>query len=227
MRLKVSPLAALNILVIALIFVAGLRGMLADGLRLPSAVTIRALEMGQPVDQAAAQKAAERLTRAAGLSNAARADLALAMLADASDPDDVDYRVAGDHAARQLRLYLASAPDDGLAWANLALAERRRGTGGAAVTPFKMSIELAPASATALAWRCAFGLDLYSALDDDGKAMLARQFALAMDDGLDSGIAEQVVRAAQGRLAEPLVEKFLADDPQASQKFESLAGRKP
>jgi hypothetical protein len=226
-RFRGGPLAVLNILIVALMLAVGLRGILADGLRLPSTVTIRALQMGQPVDKAAAQKAAVRLARAAHLSKAARADLALAMLADASDPADVDYRVAGDHAARQLRTYLASAPDDGLAWANLALAERRRGTGGAAVMPFKMSIELAPASATALVWRCGFGLDLYSALDDDGKAMLARQFNLAMEDGLDSSISEQVVRAAQGRLAEPLIEKFLADNSEAGRKFESLARRKP
>ncbi len=227
MRHRVPPLAVLNIAIVALMLAVGLRGVLADGLRLPSAVTIRALQMGQPVDKVAAAVAAERLTRAAYLSNAARAGLALAMLADASDPADTDYRVAGDHAARQLRLYLASAPDDGLAWANLALAEMRRGTGGAAVIPFKMSIELAPESATALAWRCGFGLDLYSALDDDGKAMLARQFRLAMDDGLEGSISEQVVRAARGRLAEPLVRQFLADDPEASRKFESLAQRKP
>jgi hypothetical protein len=223
----VGPLAALNILLVVLILAVGLRGMLADSLRAPSQVTIRALELGQPVDKEHDQAAAEQLERAAPLSNAAHADLALAMLADAPDRADADYGVDGDHAARQLRIYLASAPDDALAWANLALAEMRRGTGGAAVVPFKMSIELAPASATALVWRCGFGLDLYSALDDDGKAMLARQFRLAMDDSLDASIPEQVVRAAQGRLAVPLVERFLADDPDASRKFESLAQRKP
>lgn len=227
MRLRVSPLAALNILLIVLILAAGLRGILADGLRVPSEITITALELGQPVDRASAEAAAGRLGSAAHFSNAARSDLALAMLAGAANSTDTEYRVAGDHAARQLRTYLASAPGDGLAWANLALAEMRRGTGGAAVAPFKMSVELAPASATALVWRCGFGLDLYSALDDDGKAMLGRQFRLAMDDGLDGSISEQVVRAVQGRTAEPLVEKLLADDPQAGRKFESLAQRKP
>ena len=32
-----------------------------------------------------------------------------------------------------------------------------------------------------LVWRCGFGLDLYPALNDDGRAMLARQFRLAME----------------------------------------------
>jgi hypothetical protein len=224
-RFRLAPLAALNLLLVALILAVGLPGMFADAVRLPSEVTIHELQMGQPVAQAADESAIGRLNWAATTSNAAHADLALAMLADATDPNSTEYRVAGDHAARQLRLYLAAAPDDSRAWANLALAEMRRGTGGAAVVPFKMSVELAPSSAVDLAWRCGFGLDLYPLLDDDGKAMLARQFRLAMDDGLDTSISEQVARTVWEHNAIPLVWGFVADDPATAQRFTSMLAR--
>ena len=225
MPFRVAPLAALNILLVALILAVGLPGIFADAVRLPSEVTIHELETGQPVAPADDERAAGRLRWAAATSNAAHADLALALLADASDPTSTEYRAAGDHAARQLRTYLAASPDDSRAWANLALAEMRRGTGGAAVTSFKMSVELAPASAIDLVWRCSFGLDLYPVLDDEGKAMLARQFRLAMDDSLDGSIPEQVVRLTLGKRALPLVWTFIADDPTTRRRFESLLAK--
>ena len=226
MPFRVAPLAAFNILLVALILAVGLPGIFADAVRLPSEVTIHELQTGQAVAQADDEAAMGRLGWAAMTSNVAHADLALAMLVDATDPDSTDYRVAGDHAARQLRTYLATAPDDSRAWANLALAEMRRDTRGAAVIPFKMSVELAPASAVDLVWRCGFGIDLYPALDDEGKAMLARQFRLAMDDRLDGSIREQVVRLTLGKRALPLVWSFIADDPAARARLESLLARK-
>ena len=226
MPFRVAPLAAFNLLLAALILAVGLPGLFADAVRLPSEVTIHELQTGQPVAQADDETAMGRLGWAAVASNAAHADLALAMLADAPDPDSTEYRVAGDHAARQLRTYLAVAPGDSRAWANLALAEMRRDTRGAAVVPFKMSIELAPASAVDLVWRCGFGIDLYPALDDDGKAMLARQFRLSMDDALDGSIPEQVVRVTLGKRALPLVWSFVADDPATRARLESLLARK-
>jgi hypothetical protein len=222
---RVAPLAVLNLLLAALILAVGLPGLFADAVRLPSEVTIHELQTGQPVARAADEAAIGRLEWAAMTSNAARADLALALLAEAADPESTGYRVAGDHAARQLRTYLASAPDDSRAWANLALAEMRRGTGGGAVVPFKMSVELAPYSAVDLAWRCGFGLDLYAALDDDGKAMLARQFRQAMDDGLDTAISEQVARMVWEHSAIPLVRGFVAEDPGAADRFTSMLAR--
>ena len=221
MRFRPSPLAALNLLFVVLILAVGLPGLFADAVRLPSEVTIHELHAGQPVTQDNDVVATGRLRLAAVTSNAARADLALAMLASATDPAETEYRVAGDHASRELRAYLAESPDDARAWANLALAEMRRGTGGAAVEPFKMSVELAPYSAGDLAWRCGFGLDLYSALDDDGKAMLARQFRLAMDDELNTPISEAVARTVWEHNAIPLVWSFVADDPAAAQRFTS------
>ncbi len=225
MRFRLAPLAALNLLLVALILAVGLPGMFADAVRLPSEVTIHELQMGQLVAQAADESAIARLGWAAAMSNAAHADLALAMLADATDPDSIDYRVAGDHAARELRTYLAAAPDDSRAWANLALAEMRRGTGGAAAVPFKMSVELAPSSAVDLVWRCGFGLDLYPALDDDGKAMLARQFRMAMEDQPDTTISEKVAHTAWEHSAIPLVWGFVADDPATAQRFTSMLAR--
>jgi hypothetical protein len=224
--MRYSPLAVFNILLVALILAVGLPGIFADAVRLPSEVTIHELQSGQPVAQAADETAMRRLGWAAMTSNVAHVDLALAMLADATDPVSTEYRVAGDHAARQLRTYLAAAPGDSRAWANLALAEMRRDTRGAAVIPFKMSVELAPTSAVDLVWRCGFGIDLYPALDDDGRAMLARQFRLAMDDGLDGSIPEQVVRLTLGKRALPLVWGFIADDPVARARLESLLARK-
>jgi hypothetical protein len=221
-----SKVAVLNLLLIALILAVGLPGLFADAVRLPSEVTIRELEAGHPVTPADNERAMDRLRWADVTSNAARADLALAMLAGAPDVATEQYRVAGDHASRELRFYLAAAPDDARAWADLALAEMRRGTGGAAVVAFKMAIELAPASAVDLVWRCGFGLELYSALDDDGKAVLARQFQLAMDDSLEGSIPEQVVRLTVQHDAVVLVKSFLAEDSAATQRFESLVARK-
>jgi len=225
MRFRLSPLAALNLALVVLILAVGLPGLFADAVRLPSEITIRELQTGQPVAQDNDEAAMGRLRLASATSNAARADLALAMLASATDPGTSEYRAAGDHASRQLRAYLAASPGDARAWANLALAEMRRGTGGAAVVPFKMAVELAPYSAVDLAWRCGFGLDLYSALDDDGKAMLARQFRLAMDDELDTSISETVAREVWEHNAIPLVWSFVADDPAAAQRFTSMLAR--
>jgi len=225
MRLRVAPLVALNLVFVALILAAGLPGLFADAVRLPSEITIHELQTGQAVAPQDDEAAIGRLRLAAATSNAARADLALATLASATDPTTSEYRVAGDHAARQLRAYLAAAPGDARAWANLALAEMRRGTSGAAVVPFKMSIELAPYSAVDLTWRCGFGLDLYPALDDDGKAMLARQFRLAMDDQPDTTISEKVARSVWEHNAIPLVWGFVADDPATAQRFTSMLAR--
>jgi hypothetical protein len=225
MRFRPSPLAALNLLFITLILAVGLPGLFADGVRLPSEITIREIETAQPVAQDDDEAAIGRLRLASAVSNAARADLALVMLASATDPATTGYRVAGDHASRELRTYLAAAPDDARAWANLALAEMRRGTSGAAAVPFKMSVELAPYSAVDLVWRCGFGLDLYPALDDDGKAMLARQFRLAMDDRLDMSISEAVAREVWEHRAIPLVWGFVTDDPAAAQRFTSMLAR--
>jgi len=225
MRFRPSPLVTLNLVFVALILAAGLPGLFADAVRLPSEITIHEIQTAQPVAEADAAHAAARLGLAAATSNAARSDLALAILAGATDPTTSEYRVAGDHAARELRTYLAAAPGDARAWANLALAEMRRGTSGAAVIPFKMSVELAPYSAVDLPWRCGFGLDLYSALDDDGKAMLARQFRMAMEDWPDTTISEKVAREVWEHSAIPLVWGFVADDPATAQRFTSMLAR--
>jgi hypothetical protein len=223
--MRANPLVAFNLLLIVLILAVGLPGLFADAVRVPSEVTIQELETGQSVAQDNDAAAIGRLNLAAVTSNAAHADLALAMLASATDPATTEYRVAGDHASRELLTYLAAAPGDARAWANLALAERRRGTGGAAVAPFKMSVELSPYSAVDLAWRCGFGLDLYSVLDDEGKAMLARQFRMAMDNALDSAISETVAREVWEHSAIPLVWGFVADDAATAQRFTSMLAR--
>jgi len=88
-----------------------------------------------------------------------------------------------------------------------------------------MSVELAPSSAVDLVWRCGFGLDLYPLLDDDGKAMVARQFRLAMDDGMDTSISEQVARSVWEHNAIPLAWGFVAYDPATAQRFTSMLAR--
>ena len=224
MRVKLSPLAALNILLMLAMIIVGLPSILANAIRLPSEATIRALELGQPVDKDAVDAAAVRLESAAATSNAARFDLALAMLAQGGSVTD---RVAGDHAARQLRTYLASAPDDSLAWSDLALAELRRGTAGAAASAYMMSIELAPASAENLGWRCGFGIDIYAALDADGKAALARQCQLAVDPSLGWAISHNFILLLKQKGAVELAKALIAADPDASRRFESLIAANP
>jgi hypothetical protein len=220
MRLGVAPLATLNLILMTAMVAVGLPNIVSTAIRLPSEVTIKALELGQPVDKNAVDQAAARLRSAANWSNAARADLALAMLAQGPTLTD---RVAGDHAARQLRLYLASAPDDSLAWANLALAETRRGIPAAGAAAYKMSIELAPASVTNLISRCDFGIDIYAALDDDGKKTLARQCQMAMDPSLDGSISYNLMEMLKRKKALALAKVLMAGDPEASRKFEGMA----
>jgi len=220
MRVKVAPLAALNLLLLTAMVVAGLPGIVATAIRLPSEVTIKALELGQPADKDAVDQAVVRLQSASDWSNAARADLALAILAQGPSIPD---RVAGDHAARQLRLYLAASPDDSLAWANLALAENRRGISAAAAIAYKMSIELAPESAMNLIARCGFGIDIYAALDDEGKKTLARQCQMAMDPSLDGSISYNLVEMLKQKKVLSLAKVLMAGDPEASRKFEGLA----
>ncbi len=200
----------------------GFRGIVATAIRLPSEITISALEQGQPIAKEAVDSAAERLESAAAFSNAARADLALAMLAQGPSVGD---RIAGDHAARQLRLYLASAPDDPLAWANLALAELRAGTSGAAVTAYKMSIELAPASVSGLVARCGFGLDNFAMLDDEAKATLAHQVQMTMDPTLSWDISHNFVALVRQKKAESLAKALMAGDSEASRRFEDLISK--
>ena len=128
---------ALNLVFIAVILAVGMPGLFADAVRLPSEITIHELQTGQPVAPDNDEAAMGRLKLATATSNAARADLALAMLASATDPGTAEYRAAGDHASRQLRAYLAASPGDARAWANLALAEMRRHTkaqGGGVLT---------------------------------------------------------------------------------------------
>ena len=227
MRLRVTPLAALNLLLAAAMAAVGFQGAASSLLRLPSEVTIRAIRDGEPVEKADDQEAVDRLQSASALSNAARADLALALLAGGEAPNSAADRVLGDHAVRQLRIYLSAAPDDSFAWANLAMAEKRRGTLGAAIAPFKMSIELAPVSATNLIWRCDFGTDIYAALYSDGKEMLARQFLMAMDPALDSSISENLVRLLKKKNTLSPARMLLAREQEASAKFEKLVSALP
>lgn len=223
---RVPPVAALNLSLAALLLAVGLPGLVATALRLPSETTIGELQRGAPTASADRDAAAARLRGAAGFSNAARADLALALLAGDEAPNSVGGRVVADHAARELRLYLASVPDDSFAWANLAAAEMRRGTPGAAVLPFQMSVELAPASAANLLWRCGFGIDLYPVLDEAGRALLARQFQKVMDPTLDASLAEQLVALMKQKNAVALARRLMAGDDEAVRRFDSLAASK-
>ncbi len=227
MRLRVTLLAALNLLLAAAMAAVGFQGTAASFLRLPSEATIQAIRDGEPVDKADDEEAVDRLRSASALSNASRADLALALLAGGEPPDSAADKILGDHAVRQLLTYLSAAPDDPFAWANLAMAEKRRGTLGATVTPFKMSIELAPTSATDLIWRCDFGTDIYPALDDEGKEMLARQFLMAMDPTLDPSVPENLVRLLKKKNNLSPARTLLARDQEASRKFEKLVSMLP
>jgi tetratricopeptide (TPR) repeat protein len=219
MRVRYAPLAALNLFLGAALAAVGFSGLVASAIRLPSEVVISGLEQGQPTEQASVDAAAGRLERAAAFSNRARSDLALAMLAQGVSVGD---RIAGDHAARQLRLYLAGAPDDAVAWANLALAELRAGTTGAAVTAYKMSIELAPASVADLIPRCAFGIDIYALLDDEGKETLARQVQTTMNPALGWDVSHDFIAMVRDKKAVVLVKALMAGDPDAAQRFDSL-----
>lgn len=225
-RLRVAPLIALNLTLALAMLAVGFPAIVSNALRLPSEVVIRAIRDGQPVSKADDDEAVDRLESAAAFSNAARADLAIALLAGKAPPSSAADRVLADHAARQLSRYLDAAPDDAFAWANLAQAEMRRGTAGAAALPFKMSIEFSPQSEASILWRCDFGIDIYAALDDEGKALVAKEFQTAMDPSLDSSISEQVVQIVQRKNAITLARALLANNADASRKFESLLAAK-
>jgi tetratricopeptide (TPR) repeat protein len=219
-RLKLPPVAVLNLALAAMLAAVGFSGVVASFARLPSEVAIRAIRDGQPVDRDVDLAAIARLQSATTYSSVAREDLAMAMLADGEAPNSSADRIAADHAARQLQLYLGAAPDDSFAWANLASAELRRGTAGAALAPFKMSIELAPTVVASLVWRCGFGLDIYTLLDEDGRALLKRQFLMALDDSLDMSVVQALAQVVERKNGLSLASIMLADQPEARRKLE-------
>ena len=61
MPFRVAPLAAVNILLVALILAVGLPGIFADAVRLPSEETINELQTGQQVARADDETASGRL----------------------------------------------------------------------------------------------------------------------------------------------------------------------
>src|SRR5271156_4417002 len=67
--MRFSPLAALNLLLVALILAVGLPGMFADAVRLPSEVTIHEIETAQPVAVDRDEVAMGRLRLASVASN--------------------------------------------------------------------------------------------------------------------------------------------------------------
>jgi len=222
MAMRVSRLAASNLVLAVAMVAVGLPGIITAVRRVPAEIVIETMRSGQHVSQPDMDAALATLETVAPLSPAARRDMALGLLARDSAASSLNDTVRADHAARELRTYLSSVPDDWRAWADLAIAEVRRSNAFAAVEPFKMSIELAPAPAEDLGWRCGLGFTLLPLLDDEGREMLIRQVEMAMSDTIRRDTQADFVRYVEGKGLSNLVRGALEQDPVARQKFEHL-----
>jgi len=160
--------------------------------------TVAAVDRGGPAE-----------TLVAGLSNAApqtqaeRKDLALALLtlADVPSISEPTRQMLLARARDQLRDYVSAVPGDGAAWASLAAAEFARGEAERAQRALKTSILVTPWSPSLVAWRCGLGIDLFAALDGEGRELMKGQFRLqavrAVTALVDTAIQRRGVRIAR------------------------------
>jgi tetratricopeptide (TPR) repeat protein len=210
-----TVLATLNLALAAGILVVGFPSMTAALRRLPSELVIEEIEAGQRAENADFDAALSRLESAEASSPAAHLDVALLLLAR---PDALGAAGANpaERAAEELRRYLAEVPGDAQGWTALAGAELQRGRRDSALAALKMSMLIAPYASGLALWRCGLGLDLYGALDEDGRRLLERQFSIAAENR-----PELLVRLVRQRKALLLARVLLVQDPGAMAKFEA------
>jgi hypothetical protein len=213
-----SPALALaNFLFAGAIIALGWRSLLADFRRLPVEATVGALQRGEAVEASDIDHAVAVLGRAAATSPAARHDLATALLADAEGPE-ASPRFA--RAVSEFRSYLAEVPGDSRAWAELAAAELREGAQPEALQALKMSILTAPWMPGLVMSRCAMGIELYPALDAEGRRLLEEEFRVAAERS-----PLRLAQLARQQRAILIARVMLIGSPEAMAKFESALAK--
>jgi hypothetical protein len=151
-----------------------------------------------------------------------RLQLAFALLSRADDAASSDQARAArtDRSVQLFRAYLAEVPADGRAWAGLASAEIRHGEPKLGAAALRMSILTAPWSSSLVQWRCGMAIDLFRALDDEGRELLKGQFRVAAR----RAVAE-LVKTVRARNGTRIARIFLASSPDELIKFEAELGR--
>ena len=129
MRLSASAFVSANLLLAVAIVAIGGPHVVSTFRRLPVEAKVGVIERGIPVNQADLKGVLEPLEEATTTSTAARADLALALLAGATDKSgqSIAMPIRAGRAAGELRAYLTEVPGDSTRWAGLASAELLQG----------------------------------------------------------------------------------------------------
>lgn len=208
MMRSLSPPALANLLLAAGLVAVGASSVPGSFLRLPSHATVATLERGRAVDRADLDRARQDLEAAVAASNGARADLAFVLLAGGAGEAEAE-RVAGE-----FRIYLAEVPGDARVWAGLAQAELLRGRRAEAVRALKASILTGPSSSNLVLWRCGVGIDLYDALDEEGRRLVAGQMRMAVERSVD-----RLVPLVRQKNAALIALALLSGSPEAAQTF--------
>lgn len=151
-------------------------------------------------------------------------DLAFALLSHGDDPklSAPERTRIVSQAARGFRAYLARVPADAQAWTGLASAHVQLGDLQSGATALRMSILTSPWSESLVQWRCGLGIDLYRALDDEGRELMKGQFRVAAQRS-----ASVLAQTAIARKGVRIARVFLASSPDELIKFEAeLAKRR-
>ena len=151
-------------------------------------------------------------------------DLAFALLVHGNDLElsaPERTRIV-NQAARGFRDYLSRVPADGPAWAGLASAHLQLGDLRSGAEALRMSILTSPWSESLVQWRCGLGIDLYRALDDEGRELMKGQFRVAAQRS-----ASVLAQTAISRKGVRIARVFLASSPDELIRFEAeLAKRR-
>jgi len=163
------------------------------------------------------------IERSAPPTETARSNLAFALLALADDPmrSEPKRRALVDRSVAEFWRHVEHVPGDGAAWAGLASAELARGDLRAAQAALKASILATPWSPSLVSWRCGLGIDVFRALDEEGRELMKSQLRLQAERSIPV-LVDTVLRRNAVRVARIL----LASSPDQLIAFETELARR-
>lgn len=117
-------------------------------------------------------------------------------------------------AVQRMRRYLETTPGDTRAWAALAQAQLLLRQPKSAAVALKMSMLTGPWYTPLLVSRCALGIDLYAALDQEARDLLKGQFRIASDRAV-----AQLAVVIKARGAGAFALRLLSSSPEEATKL--------
>ena len=117
-------------------------------------------------------------------------------------------------AVERMRRYLKTTPGDTRAWAALAQAHALLRQPKLAAVALKMSMLTGPWYTPLLVSRCALGIDLYPALDQEARDLLKGQFRIASDRAV-----AQLAIVIKARRAGDFALRLLSSSPEEATKL--------